>query len=47
MTLLIYVKCLVSNIYSIAHDSMDDNYVTGVLNFLYYLQKCKQQPYSS
>ena len=47
MTLLIYVKYLVSNISSIAHDSMDDNYVIGVLNFLYYLQKCKQQPCSS
>ena len=41
------LKCLVSNIYPVTNDCMDDNYVIGVLNFLYYLQKCKQQPCSS
>ena len=42
-----FLKCLVSNIYPVTNDCMDDNYVISVLNFLYNLQKCKQQPCSS
>ena len=31
------LKCSVSNIYSVAYDSMDDNYVIGIPDFLYHL----------